>query len=301
MRLQLAAVSLLLGLLLDASAADSIVTNGGTLARSKYVQTMTAGAAASISLVKPATDLLAWEIWNTGTNTITITNGVTGYQPVLSAGLGVILRGLTTNAWLMSSFDDAALTSLVNNIETNTLDLAGTRAMTGNSVTLARDVKSRDATSVDGHGVAMGYLTVAGNFGVAMGNNNVATEGGVAMGEDSIAGNYGAAFGSYSIGGDYSFTAGTGGKAAFGSFVFADHSAFPHLFDRTAYTNWFSVRASGGTYFETPNLAVTGSVTAASYGGEGVTNIWVITGIDTNGSGAVTGITTNLLRVLVQP
>ena len=191
--------------------------------------------------------------------------------------------------------------------ETNALlDLAGTRAMTGNSVTLARDVKSRSATSVgyagaafgysttaDDYGAAFGHSTTAGNAGAAFGAFTTADDYGAAFGDSTTAGGYGAAFGDgttagiygaafgYSTtagnagaafgfattAGDYGFGAGWRGKGGTGSFIFADST--DANFDRTAYTNWFSVRASGGAYFATPDLTVTGTVTAASFSGDG--------------------------------
>jgi hypothetical protein len=128
------------------------------------------------------------------------------------------------------------------------LDLAGTRAMTGDFVTLARDVKSRNAASVGDYGAAFGYYTTAGNAGAAFG---VGTTAGYA----------GAAFGDSTKAGDYGFSAGRYAHGSTGSFVFADSA--PVAFDRTNSPNSFSVRAAGGTYFDTPLFTVTGEVAAA--------------------------------------
>ena len=190
---------------------------------------------------------------------------------------------------------DTALQAEADPTTTNLLDLAGTRAMTGNSVTLARDVKSRNATSAGVYGVAMGQDTVAAYHGVAMGDGTTAGHHGVAMGSTTTAGDYGAAFnsgsvagfvgaafGQTSVSGDYGFSAGYKGKGAAGSFVFSDFVDMVD-FDRTAYTNWFSVRASGGTYFKTPDLTVTGTVTATSFNGSGSSLTGVLKPGNTNG------------------
>lgn len=123
-------------------------------------------------------------------------------------------------------------TNVVSAATNALLDLAGTRAMTGDIVTLARDVKSRNAASVGECGAAFGY--------------------------DTTAENYGAAFGYGTTAGDWGFSAGRNAHGSTGSFVFADSA--PVAFDRTESTNSFSVRAAGGTYFDTPLFTVTGDV-----------------------------------------
>ena len=155
------------------------------------------------------------------------------------------------------------------------LDLAGTRAMTGNFVTLARDVKSRDAASVGECGAAFGYDTTAGDFGAAFGldttagdfgaafgDSTTAGECGAAFGYDTTAGLFGAAFGRSTVAGDWGFSAGRDAHGTTGSFVFADSA--PVAFDRTNSPNSFSVRAAGGTYFDTPLFTVTGEVAVES-------------------------------------
>jgi hypothetical protein len=60
------------------------------------------------------------------------------------------------------------------------------------------------------------------------------------------------------------FAAGRAAKGALGSFVFADYSSGTP-FNRTNRPNEFSARAAGGVYFDTPELVVTGAVTATKY------------------------------------
>ena len=115
------------------------------------------------------------------------------------------------------------------------LDLAGTRAMTGNVVTLARDIKSRNAASV-------------GPFGAAFGDGTTAGYAGAAFGSSTKAGNYG-------------FSAGRYANGSTGSFVFADSALV--AFNRANSPDSFNVRAAGGTYFDTPLFTVTGEVAAA--------------------------------------
>jgi hypothetical protein len=223
-------------------------------------------------------------------------------------GSYAILHDGGTNVWAGRVNDTEA-----SRIVADTLDLAGTRAMTGNVVTLARDIKSRDAVSVGVAGAAFGNSTTAGLAGAAFGDGTTAGDYGAAFGVGTTAGDYGAAFGDGTTAGDYgaafgygttagfagaAFGAGTtagdngaafgvgttagfagaafgvgttAGKYGFsagryahgstGSFVFADSA--PVAFDRTNSPNSFSVRAAGGTYFDTPLFTVTGEVAAA--------------------------------------
>jgi hypothetical protein len=85
-------------------------------------------------------------------------------------------------------------------VATNTLTL------TGDSVTLARDVKSRDAASVGEYGAAFGDSTTAGYAGAA-------------FGAGTTAGNFGAAFGYGTSAGDYGFAAGAGTSAGYAGFA----------------------------------------------------------------------------------
>jgi hypothetical protein len=89
-------------------------------------------------------------VWGTVSNTVTpgAAAGATAVQPTDAA--------YTNTAALAAG----AVQDETDPTTTNLLDLAGTRAMTGDSVTLARDVKSRDATSVAATtGAAFGYQT----------------------------------------------------------------------------------------------------------------------------------------------
>ena len=300
------------------------ITGLGTAATNSAAAFATAaqGAAADTALQPAATN---------GFVTAAITNGLGG-------------SGITAND-VTNSLDLSVAPSLTGTVakaagalqggETNALlDLAGTRAMTGNSVTLARDVKARDAgtvgeyganfgevNTVGGYGFGAGWLNNVGDWGFGAGGNNSVGNYGFGAGIANSVGNYGFGAGSHNtvggygygfgagwqniIGGygfgagsqnnvgDYGFGAGIAntvgtfgfgagfantvggygfgvgrrGKGAEGSFVFSDSTDAD--FDRLAYTNWFSVRASGGTYFATPDLTVTGTVTAASYSGSG--------------------------------
>jgi hypothetical protein len=153
----------------------------------------------------------------------------------------------------VAATNPAAVAAAAALADTALLDLAGTRAMTGDSVTLARDVKTRDAATA-GYGAAFGLNTLAGSYGAAFGLS-------------TLSGSYGAAFGAGSTAGDYGLVAGNGGIGAAGSFVFADSQAA--AFNRNANADAFSVRAAGGAYFAVPTLTVTGSVAATSYTGSG--------------------------------
>jgi hypothetical protein len=162
----------------------------------------------------------------------------------LSAVAAVSGRVDTVEGWGDHSEAGYATTKAAGEIATNVvgaatnalLDLAGTRAMTGNVVTLARDIKSRDAVSAGKYGAAFGAGTTAGD--------------------------YGAAFGVGTTAGKYGFSAGRYAHGSTGSFVFADSA--PVAFDRTNSPNSFSVRAAGGTYFDTPLFTVTGEVAVES-------------------------------------
>lgn len=128
---------------------------------------------------------------------------------------------------------------------------ASNLVLTGDGLAvLGRDVKSKLATSVGICGASFGNNTIAGDYGAVFGLINTAGDYGAAFGRNTISGESGAAFGRRAIG-------------ASGSFVFADN--YNVYFDRTNYPNSFNVRASGGTYFATPELVVTGAVTATKF------------------------------------
>ena len=116
---------------------------------------------------------------------------------------------------------------------------ASNLVLTGNGPTvLARDVMNMSAFSVGEYGVAFGYEPTARAYGAAFGHQ-------------PQAGEYGFSAGRYAI------------NTNVGSFVFADSTFYD--FDRDPYPNSFSVRASGGTYFDTPEMVVTGAVTATMF------------------------------------
>ncbi len=131
-------------------------------------------------------------------------------------------------------------------------------------------------TSADDYGFAAGEGTTAGDFGFAAGAGTSAGYAGFAAGSSTYAGEYGFAAGSETSAGDFGFAAGEGAsagyagfaagraaKGALGSFVFADYSSGTP-FNRTNRPNEFSARAAGGVYFDTPMMAVTGTVSAGS-------------------------------------
>ena len=206
--------------------------------------------------------------------------------PFLSAETDPVWGAVSNTVTTGAALGTTALQAESDPAQTNLLDLAGTRPMTGNSVTLARDVKSRDAGSVGMFGAAFGEGNTIGAYSIGGGWTNV-------LGSSTIGGGVGNVFGVMTLGGgnnnvignlaigsgygntigNYGSVAGYRGKGALGSFVFSDSTDAD--FDRAAYTNWFSVRASGGTYFDTPAATFTGMVAAATFSGNAsaLTNI----------------------------
>jgi hypothetical protein len=187
----------------------------------------------------------------------------------LSAVAAVSGRVDTVEGWgdhgeagYLTAEADAAALGAIGSATNALLDLAGTRAMTGNVVTLARDVKSRDAASVGEYGAAFGDNTTAGTCGAAFGVDTTAGNFGAAFGDSTTAGYAGAAFGVDTTAGNFGFSAGRYARGSTGSFVFADSASVD--FDRTNSPNSFSVRAAGGTYFDTPLFTVTGEVAVES-------------------------------------
>jgi hypothetical protein len=134
-----------------------------------------------------------------------------------------------------------------------TIDAANARTNTygGLLTVLGSAVRGGSGTVVDTYGVAFGQNTEAGISGAAFGNGTYAGEFGVAFGYGSISGQAGFSAGGNATGGD-------------NSFIFADYVG-TNAFDRSAYTNEFAIRASGGTYFDTPELEATGTVRAESF------------------------------------
>jgi hypothetical protein len=107
--------------------------------------------------------------------------------------------------------------------------------------------------------------TNLGEYGFAAGIGTSAGQSGFAAGASTSAGKYGFAAGASTSAGQYGFAAGAVAKGAGGSFVFADNSAGGTPFNRTNRPNEFSARAAGGVYFDTPLMAVTGTVSAGSF------------------------------------
>ncbi len=96
-RLQLLAALSLLTLSLN--AAD-LVTNGQTVTRTRSVQSLTSTQDVSVAISAAGTNVTyLWEVWNLGTNTITITNGVAGTNVTLGAAAVTGLRAIETNQW----------------------------------------------------------------------------------------------------------------------------------------------------------------------------------------------------------
>lgn len=186
----------------------------------------------------------ATSLWSVDT-----TNEWTNYYPVWEG------RVNATEAERIAALAEAYAS------DTNALDLAGTRAMTGTNVVLARDVRSRDSSSVGVNGVSMGGETVAGIYGAAFGQASEAGTYGIAAGYNTYAGELGAAFGESTVADKYGLAAGYQSEAGFlgvalgrsakgtnGSFVFADSQET--VFDRTAAeaSNSVSFRAENGIY-----------------------------------------------------
>lgn len=144
-------------------------------------------------------------------------------------------------------------------------------SITGGSMTLAQDVKSREATSVGEYGAALGLNTVAGHCGAAFGQGAEANEWGAAFGLNTEAGGRGAAFGQSSISSTWGFSAGRRAIGDIGSFTFADSE--DAVFDRTGFTNTFNIRASGGTMIVSPTLNLTTGLTFIATTISGYTNI----------------------------
>ena len=152
---------------------------------------------------------------------------------------------------------------------TNYLDLAGTRAMTGDGVTLARDIKSRDAASVGEYGAAFGQETTAGDSGAAFGWYTVAGEFGAAFGSGTTAGSYGAAFGVDTTADGYGAAFGEGTTAgeygaAFGCYATAGEYGAAFGDGTTAGDAGFAAGegASAGSY----GFAAGESTSAGEYG-----------------------------------
>ena len=130
-------------------------------------------------------------------------------------------------------------------------------------------------------GLAFGGACEAGAAGIAVGVETKSDSGGAAFGFESEAGKDALAAGVQSVAGERGFAAGNRGKGAPGSFVFSDGEEAD--FNRLAYTNWFSVRAGGGTYYSTPTFEVTGDIEAASFTLDGDTiTEWPTGGTYTN-------------------
>jgi hypothetical protein len=89
----------LLLITLSLNAAD-LVTGGQTVTRTRSVQSITSTQDVSVSISATATNITyLWEIWNLGTNTITITNGIAGTNVTLGASALTGLRAIETNQW----------------------------------------------------------------------------------------------------------------------------------------------------------------------------------------------------------
>jgi hypothetical protein len=306
---------LIIALSIFATMAQALPTNTTVrMATEGYVTNKVAAGVASAVAQAGTNVTIALEPYyprNNPSNYITLAEVPAQTQQVYvaTAGTAGTVTGSQSNliaSALQAEADPTVIGAVSNHngsatAHTNLLDLAGTRPMTGNSVTLARDVKSRDAISVGLYGTALGGNTTAGMAGAAFGFGTTAGDEAAAFGEGTRALQWGAAFGLDSIAAEYALAIGQAaeagilgasigyrGKAGPGSFVF---SSFQDAvsFDRSTKTNWFSVRASGGTYFETPSFeAAALKMTNSTVSGRGQT---IIT--PTNNA--------NLFRVDVEP
>jgi hypothetical protein len=81
------------------NAADT-VTNNQVVTRAKSVQALTCTQDVAVALAPAGTNVTyLWELWNTGTNTITVTNGIAGTNVALGASAVTGLRAIETNQW----------------------------------------------------------------------------------------------------------------------------------------------------------------------------------------------------------
>jgi hypothetical protein len=113
------------------------------------------------------------------------------------------------------------------------------------------------------HALAAGFQAEAGDFGAAVGDTVIVGDYALGGGVQNNAGDYSMVSGREMDVGNYGFASGLKGSGGDGSFIFSDSQYVD--FNRSAHTNAFSVRASGGTYFDTPELEVTGTVTATAF------------------------------------
>jgi len=137
-----------------------------------------------------------------------IVNGTITADGFIGDGAGLINLTETDPVWESEKAAYATGTPLY--VESDTFQTVVNRGstITNETITLARDVKSRNATSAGVFGVAFGESTTAGDWGAAFGRGTTAGARGVAFGYGTTAGGCGAAFG-------YSTTASNFG-AAFG-------------------------------------------------------------------------------------
>jgi hypothetical protein len=195
------------------------------------------------------------------------------------AGTAQVAVAAETVTGMQSNRIAAALTNETDNLATvlargnnaagQSATNLGSVFISGEDTVLGKNVRSRDSSlePYSEYGASFGYNCKAATYGLAAGSSTIAGYKGVAVGDGGTSLEGGAACGYYPRAGVYSF-------------VFSDRETnsigIPVPFDRASVTNGFSVRASGGAYFYTPDLVATGSITAGGgfYGdGSGLTNI----------------------------
>jgi hypothetical protein len=230
------------------------------------VAAATNGTEVTYTVTADAPDLSGYVQSTDATYTQTVALAASALQAEADTLQTVVTRGGTVTSGVVTI--DAA------NAHTNTFG--------GLLTVLGRDVRAGEENIVGRWGFGAGFGNTVGEYGFGAGFGNTVSgwgfgagfgntvgEYGFGAGYFNTVGEYGFGAGDNNIVGDYGFGAGRRGKGADGSFVFSDSEEAD--FDRTAHTNAFSVRASGGTYFLTPTFEVTGTNTAAAFTLDGVT------------------------------
>jgi len=237
-----------------------------------------AGASAGATAVQPATlsgyattgTVAALDVRVTGVETGKVDKTDADYTNTAALAAGAVqtteTRQVTIDAANQHTNTFGGLLTVLGRSvvagENNTVGDYGFVAGSGNTVGLY-GFAAGVGNTVGNHSYAVGYTNTVGEHGFAAGYGNIAGYEGYAFGQLNTVGAIAFGAGKENLVGDYGFGAGTSGRGAFGSFVFSDYPG-NLTFDRTAYANAFSVRASGGTYFETPGFEVTGNLSAGS-------------------------------------
>jgi len=259
--------------------------------------TPTAGV---VTFTTPAPDPTSGTLTNVAAGTW-LTGGGAGPDVPISVNTNAVMAAVAAKGYLTAEAQTLQdVVTLGGDVTSGvvTIDAANQRTNTFGGVLtiLGRAVTSGEGNIVGDYGFGAGINNQVGDYGFGAGINNQVGDYGFGAGINNQVGDYGFGVGAGNLVGVYGFGAGRnnlvgergfgvgeGGYGAPGSFVFSDSQT--NIFNRTAYTNAFSVRALGGAYFDTPGLTVTGNVAAASFtlggdeitewptGGGGATNI----------------------------